>query len=154
MVQIASQSSLASKGINLVNQKEQLGKSRKGTQNFGSTGQFTVSVNIALNEQKLPQTVPNFLEIIGHLLPKINPNLSSENYHVVMEKLSQINMGQLELQQQNQLKELIAEFANIFAKNNNDLGRTNLVQHQIYTGDTKPRQQQAYYIASESHQFI
>ncbi|KAG9301735.1 hypothetical protein G9A89_003281 [Geosiphon pyriformis] len=53
-----------------------------------------------------------------------------------------------------QLKELIAEFANIFAENNNDLGRTNLVQHQIYTEDAKPRRQQAYRIAPESHQFI
>ncbi|KAG9301350.1 hypothetical protein G9A89_018022 [Geosiphon pyriformis] len=214
-------------GLQLVNQREQLGKSNRGTQGFGSTGQFTVPVNIALNtqneshqilrlsqpitilpfgehpeiytctkptttqqifesneqvclehnilipniyipegtkkirvtfynpnnypiillnnleigvihskifQQELPQTVPNFPEIIGHSLPKINPNSSSENYHV--------------------LKELIAEFADIFAENNNDLGRTNLVQYQIYTGDAKLRQQQAYRVAPESHQFI
>ncbi|KAG9292565.1 hypothetical protein G9A89_006936 [Geosiphon pyriformis] len=95
-------------------------------------------------QQELPQIVPDFSEIIGHSIPKTNPNPSSENYHVVMEKLSQINMGQLEPQQQTQLKELIVEFADIFAENNNDLGRTDLVQHQIYTGDTKPRRQQAY----------
>ncbi|KAG9284112.1 hypothetical protein G9A89_022886 [Geosiphon pyriformis] len=203
MVQIAFRSSLASKGINidhakkiaqaiylplinilglqLVNQREQLGKSNRGTQDFGSTGRFTVPVNIALNtqnkfhqifrllqpitispfgehseiytcpkptttqqifesnkqvclehnisisniyipkktkkvrvtfynpnnypivllnnleigvihsnifQQELLQTVPNFSEIIGHSLPKINSNPSSENYHVVMEKLS------------------------------------------------------------------
>ncbi|KAG9307612.1 hypothetical protein G9A89_023177 [Geosiphon pyriformis] len=209
-------------GLQLVNQKKQLGKSDRGTQGFGSTGQFTVPVNIVLNtqnkshqilrlpqpitispfgkhpeiytcpkptttqqifesneqvclehnilipniyisegtkkvrvtfynpnnypivllnnlkirviysnifQQELLQTVSNFSEIIGHLLPKINPNPSSENYHVVMEKLSRINIGQLEPQQQNQFKELIAEFANIFAENNNDLGRTNLAQH-------------------------
>ncbi|KAG9296299.1 hypothetical protein G9A89_014891 [Geosiphon pyriformis] len=95
-------------------------------------------------QQELPQTVSDFSKIIEHSLPKINPNSSSENYYVVMEKLSQINIGQLEPQQQNQLKELIAEFADIFAENNNDLGKTNLVQHQIYTEDAKPRQQQAY----------
>ncbi|KAG9307165.1 hypothetical protein G9A89_016993 [Geosiphon pyriformis] len=100
-------------GLQLVNQRELLGKSEKETQ------------------------VPDFSEIIGHLLPKINPNPSSENYHVGMEKLSRINIGQLEPQQQSQLKELIAEFADIFAKNNNNLGRTNLVQHQIYTEDAK-----------------
>ncbi|KAG9303496.1 hypothetical protein G9A89_018392 [Geosiphon pyriformis] len=97
-----------------------------------------------INILELSQTVPDFSEIIGHSLPKINPNPSSENYHVVMEKLSRINMGQLEPQQQTQLKELIAEFADIFTENNNDLGRTDLVQHQIYTGDAKPRRQQAY----------
>ncbi|KAG9284924.1 hypothetical protein G9A89_006302 [Geosiphon pyriformis] len=116
MVQIASRSSLASKEINV----------RGGIIDAGYT--------------ELLQTVPNFSEIIGHSLPKINPNPSSENYHVVMEKLSRINMGQLE-PQQNQLKKLIVEFANIFAENNNDLGRTDLVQHQIYTGDAKPRRQ-------------
>ncbi|KAG9299332.1 hypothetical protein G9A89_013980 [Geosiphon pyriformis] len=207
-------------GLQLVNQREQLGKSDRGTQGFGSTGRFTVPVNIALNtqneshqilrlpqpitispfekhpeiytcpkstttqqifesneqvclehnilipniyilegtkkvrvtfynpnnypiillnnleigvihsnifQQELPQIVPNFSEIIGHSIPKTNPNPSSENYYVVMEKLSQINMGQLEPQQQTQLKELIAEFADIFAENNNDLGRTDLV---------------------------
>ncbi|KAG9293727.1 hypothetical protein G9A89_019064 [Geosiphon pyriformis] len=39
-------------------------------------------------QQELPQTVSNFSKIIRHSLPKINPNPSSENYHVVMEKLS------------------------------------------------------------------
>ncbi|KAG9297778.1 hypothetical protein G9A89_011293 [Geosiphon pyriformis] len=219
-------------GLQLVNQRKQLGKSNRGTQNFGSTKRFTVPVNIALNtqneshqilrlpqlitispfgehpeiytcpkptttqqifesneqvclehnisipniyipegtkkvrvtfynpnnyfiillnnleigvihsnifQQELPQTVPDFSEIIGHSLPKINPNPSSKNYHVVMEKLSQINIGQLEPQQQTQLKELITKFVDIFTENNNDLGRTDLVQHQIYTGDAKPK---------------
>ncbi|KAG9306637.1 hypothetical protein G9A89_004184 [Geosiphon pyriformis] len=80
-------------------------------------------------QQELPQTVPDFSEIIEHSIPKINPNPSSKNYHIVMEKLSRINMRQLEPQQQTQLKELIAEFADIFAENNNNLERTNLVQH-------------------------
>ncbi|KAG9285511.1 hypothetical protein G9A89_006499 [Geosiphon pyriformis] len=128
-------------GLQLVNQRELLGKKIE-----------VIHSNIF--QQELPQTIPDFSEIIGHLLPKINPNTSSENYHVVIEKLSRINMGQLEPQQQNQLKWLIVEFADIFAKNNNDLRRTDLVQHQIYTGDVKPRRQQAYQIASESHQFI
>ncbi|KAG9295889.1 hypothetical protein G9A89_006628 [Geosiphon pyriformis] len=38
-------------GLQSVNNREQLGKSEKGTQGFGSTGQFTVPVNIALNTQ-------------------------------------------------------------------------------------------------------
>ncbi|KAG9292521.1 hypothetical protein G9A89_002156 [Geosiphon pyriformis] len=138
MVQITSRSSLASKRINV----------RGGIINAGYTRNITVMLQnktdklfkiehaekIAqaiylplINISELLQTVPNFSEIIGHLLPKINPNPSSKNYHIVMEKLSRINMGQLKPQQQTQLKELIAEFANIFAENNNDLGRTDLV---------------------------
>ncbi|KAG9306628.1 hypothetical protein G9A89_000727, partial [Geosiphon pyriformis] len=38
-------------GLQLVNQREQLEKSDRGTQGFGSTGRFTVPVNIALNKQ-------------------------------------------------------------------------------------------------------
>ncbi|KAG9284274.1 hypothetical protein G9A89_002084 [Geosiphon pyriformis] len=101
-------------GLQLVNQKEQLEK-KIGV------------IHSNIFQQELPQTVPNFLEIIGHLLSKINPNSSSKNYHVVIKKLSRINMEQFEPKQQNQLKELIAKFADIFAENNNNLGRTNLV---------------------------
>ncbi|KAG9294729.1 hypothetical protein G9A89_008208 [Geosiphon pyriformis] len=73
------------------------------------------------------------------LLP--NPNIipTTENYHLLKEKLSRINMGPLEPQQQRQLKQLIAEFADIFAKNNNDLGKTDIVQHQIHTEDALPK---------------
>ncbi|KAG9296046.1 hypothetical protein G9A89_011898 [Geosiphon pyriformis] len=38
-------------GLQLVSQREQLEKSKRGTKGFGSTGQFTVSINITLNEQ-------------------------------------------------------------------------------------------------------
>ncbi|KAG9284823.1 hypothetical protein G9A89_003746 [Geosiphon pyriformis] len=38
-------------GLQSVKNREQLGKSERGTQGFGSTGRFTVPVNIALNTQ-------------------------------------------------------------------------------------------------------
>ncbi|KAG9305481.1 hypothetical protein G9A89_021199 [Geosiphon pyriformis] len=38
-------------GLQSVNNREQLGKSKRGTQDFGSTKRFTVLVNIALNTQ-------------------------------------------------------------------------------------------------------
>ncbi|KAG9284433.1 hypothetical protein G9A89_023690 [Geosiphon pyriformis] len=92
-----------------------------------------------------PQIVSNFIEIVKHtLLPNPNIIFTTENYHLLEEKLSQINMGSLEPQQQRQLKQLIAEFADIFAKDNNDLGKTDIVQHQIHIGDAPPKHQQAY----------
>ncbi|KAG9291132.1 hypothetical protein G9A89_013004 [Geosiphon pyriformis] len=39
-------------GLQLINQKELLGKSERRTQGFGLTGQFTVPVNIVFNKQK------------------------------------------------------------------------------------------------------
>ncbi|KAG9303131.1 hypothetical protein G9A89_005089 [Geosiphon pyriformis] len=234
-------------GLQSVNNREQLGKSERGTQGFGSTEQFTVPVNIAFNTQnkshqilqlpqpitillfeehheiytcskptttqqifesneqiclkheisipnvyipkgmkkfriifynpnnypivllnKLeiriiysnifqdenPQIVFNFIEIVRHtLLP--NPNIISttENYHFLEEKLSRINMGPLESQQQRQLKQLIAKFADIFAKDNNDLEKTDMIQHQIHIKNASPKRQQAYRVPL-AHQFI
>ncbi|KAG9303377.1 hypothetical protein G9A89_013703 [Geosiphon pyriformis] len=208
-------------GLQSVNNREQLGKSERGMQSFGSTERFTVPINIALNAQneshqifqllqpitislfeehhkiytclkptttqqifesnkqiclkheisipniyipkgmkkfrvtfynpnnypivllnklkigiihsnifqnKNSQIVYNFIEIIRHtllLIPNITP--TTENYHLLEEKLFRINMGPLESQQQRQLKQLIAEFANIFAKDNNNLGKTDIV---------------------------
>ncbi|KAG9304601.1 hypothetical protein G9A89_020165 [Geosiphon pyriformis] len=135
-------------GLQSVKNREQLGKSEKGTQKIG-----IIHSNIFQDEN--PQIVSNFIEIIRHTLFP-NPNIISntENYHFLKEKLSQINMGPLESQQQRQLKQLIAEFADIFAKNNNDLGKTDIVQHQIHTRDASPKKQQAYRVPPASHQFI
>ncbi|KAG9299750.1 hypothetical protein G9A89_013110 [Geosiphon pyriformis] len=51
-------------GLQSVNNREQLGKSERRMQGFGSTGRFTVPVNIALNTQnesyqilQLPQSI-------------------------------------------------------------------------------------------------
>ncbi|KAG9288386.1 hypothetical protein G9A89_021417 [Geosiphon pyriformis] len=63
-------------------------------------------------------------------------------------------MGPLEPQQQRQLKQLIAKFADIFAKDNNILGKIDMVQHQIHTGDAPPKCQQTYRVPPASHQFI
>ncbi|KAG9291743.1 hypothetical protein G9A89_012028 [Geosiphon pyriformis] len=108
-------------GLQSVNNREQLGKSERETQEIG-----IIHSNIFQDEN--PQIVSNFIEIIKHtLLP--NPNIipTTENYHLLEKKLSRINMGLLEPQQQRQLKQLIAEFADIFAKDNNDLGKTDIV---------------------------
>ncbi|KAG9303270.1 hypothetical protein G9A89_013596 [Geosiphon pyriformis] len=148
-----------------VNNREQLGKSKRGTQGFGSIERFTVPpITISpfgehheiytcskptttqqifeSNEQiyENPQIVSNFIEIVRHTL-LLNPNIipTTENYHFLKEKLSRINMGPLEPQQQRQLKQLIAEFADIFAKDNNDLEIMDMVQHQIHIGDAPPK---------------
>ncbi|KAG9286083.1 hypothetical protein G9A89_022760 [Geosiphon pyriformis] len=108
-------------GLQSVNNREQLGKSERGTQEIG-----IIHSNIFQNEN--PQIVSNFIKIVKHtLLPNPNIILTTENYYFLEEKLSRINMGPLESQQQRQLKQLIAEFADIFAKNNNDLGKTYIV---------------------------
>ncbi|KAG9292298.1 hypothetical protein G9A89_009110 [Geosiphon pyriformis] len=62
-------------GLQSVNNREQLGKSEKEMQDFGSTGQFTVSVNIALNTQ-------NEFHQILQLLQPITISLFGEHHEI------------------------------------------------------------------------
>ncbi|KAG9295317.1 hypothetical protein G9A89_021248 [Geosiphon pyriformis] len=84
-------------GLQLVNQREQLRKSDKGTQGFGLTGRFTVPVNIALNTQnkshqilRLPQpiTISPFgehLEIYICTKPTTTQQIFESNEQVCLE---------------------------------------------------------------------
>jgi hypothetical protein len=47
-------------------------------------------------------------------------------------------IGKLKREQKEKLQKLIQEFEDIFAKDENDLGRTNLAKHSINTGDHEP----------------
>ncbi|KAG9297166.1 hypothetical protein G9A89_019447 [Geosiphon pyriformis] len=51
-------------GLQSIENREQLGKSKRGTQDFGSTGRFTVSVNIALNTQNESHQILQLLQPI------------------------------------------------------------------------------------------
>ena len=44
------------------------------------------------------------------------------------------------------LKKLLCEHSNLFSKHSGDIGHTNLVEHEIDTGDTRPFKQQPYRI--------
>ncbi|KAG9301658.1 hypothetical protein G9A89_016728 [Geosiphon pyriformis] len=55
-------------GLQSVNNREQLGKSERGTQGFGSTRRFTVPVNIVLNTQNESHQILQLLQPITILL--------------------------------------------------------------------------------------
>jgi hypothetical protein len=55
-----------------------------------------------------------------------------------MEKLQAKLNPSLSAQQRLELQDLLEKFADIFAVDKSDLGRTNLVQHKIETGDAEP----------------
>ncbi|KAG9288032.1 hypothetical protein G9A89_017627 [Geosiphon pyriformis] len=64
-----------------------------------------------------------------------------------------INMKNLDPLQQMQLKMLLNNFNNIFASKN-EFGQTNIIQHQIKTGNAIPIKQRAYRIPPASHKII
>ncbi|KAG9286058.1 hypothetical protein G9A89_022735 [Geosiphon pyriformis] len=51
-------------GLQLINNREQLGKNKKGTQGFGSTKRFTIPVNIAFNTQNESHQILQLLQPI------------------------------------------------------------------------------------------
>jgi hypothetical protein len=63
-------------------------------------------------------------------------------------------IGELEKEQKEKLQKLIQEFEDIFAKDENDLGRTNLAKHSINTGDHEPIKQGAYIVNSNKKKII
>lgn len=58
-----------------------------------------------------------------------------------LEKLFENSCQELDHKQQQKLKELLCNYANIFSKSPTDIGRTNLVKHKIETGNHKPVRQ-------------
>ena len=54
-----------------------------------------------------------------------------------------VNRSTLEVEEYTALNTLMTEYANIFAVNSAEIGRTDLVHHQINTGDSDPVKQQA-----------
>ena len=51
-----------------------------------------------------------------------------------------------------EIKQLLNEYEDIFAKNSGDIGRTNLIVHDIYTGQSAPVHQRARRISPEEHE--
>ena len=73
-------------------------------------------------------------------LPTPKENISSEKYSM-LNNLVRKNSGHLNKYQREQLLALLLLYADIFAVNSDDVGRTQLAQHQIYTGDCSPIRQ-------------
>ena len=75
----------------------------------------------------------------------ILPQVDLPDYLVEMYERA-VNEGQLSTEVAQQLKELLLRNIDVFAKNDNDLGRTSLVQHVIITNDAAPIRQPLRYI--------
>src|SRR3954452_5101285 len=55
----------------------------------------------------------------------------------------------LTLEQQKEFKRLIKNYEDIFVRDKNELGRTNIVKHSIDTGDEKPIKQRSYQMSQK-----
>ena len=72
-----------------------------------------------------------------------NASLSEEKSNIPMhlQDLFERSKSNLDDVQQNQLKDLLVEFQDVFSKNDSDLGRTGLTKHKIDVGNSSPIRQ-------------
>ena len=69
-----------------------------------------------------------------------NPSLSEEKSNIPMhlKNLFEHSKGSLDDVQQNQLKNILVEFQDVFSKNNTDIGWTGLTKHKVDVGNSSP----------------
>ncbi|KAG9295110.1 hypothetical protein G9A89_006091 [Geosiphon pyriformis] len=105
-------------------------------------------------ENQPPNPIPDFPQLCKYVdITSQTIYGRDECYLLQPEQLEQINMGNLDQLQHMQLKMLLNNFNDIFA-NENKFGRTDIIQHQIKTGDTMPIKQLAYRVLPASHEII
>src|ERR1041384_6187782 len=75
------------------------------------------------------------LSLISRQICIIDTFIPYEEYSI--DKAS-LNIGSLTLKQGQKFRHLLEEFADLFATNITELGRTSLVTHRIYTEDVPP----------------
>ena len=65
-----------------------------------------------------------------------------------------MNIGPLTLEQGQKFRHLLEEFADLFASDITELGRTSLVTHRIYTEDILPIRSRPYSIPPSEQTFV
>jgi len=135
----------------------------------GASSLVTLSSNQIVPVQLLnPTTQPitlyrhavlgNFIPLDEHTVNSISDCESSEPSRDAPTKPRDIKVdlsqSDLNTVQQSQLHALLAEFSDIFAHSNYELGRTDLVKHPIEIGDTLPIRSRPYRVSNKQREVI
>ncbi|KAG9287510.1 hypothetical protein G9A89_023882 [Geosiphon pyriformis] len=144
-----------------VRNREELEITAREIQGFKSTDRINIPVNMA--KEKIidkgeiisthqPISIPLYDQYIV-TIEKKTIYRQEKCYLLQPKQLEQMNLGNLDPLQYMQLKMLFNNFNDIFA-NENEFGRTDIIQHQIKTEDVMPIKQRAYRILPASHEII
>ncbi|KAG9294493.1 hypothetical protein G9A89_009340 [Geosiphon pyriformis] len=105
-------------------------------------------------ENQPPSIIPDFPQLCKYVdITSQTIYEQNECYLLQPKQLEQMNMGNLNPLQCMQLKILLNNLNDIFTSENK-FGRTDIIQHQIKTGDAMPIKQQAYRVPLASHEII
>ncbi|KAG9306988.1 hypothetical protein G9A89_000902 [Geosiphon pyriformis] len=98
---------------------------------------FVSSISTDIQNSKKSQSIPDFAQLF--LFCDITSqvwNLPKESYLFTPEEINKLNLGNLSTLQQMQFKVFLNQYADVFASEN-EFGHTDIVKHQIDTGDTR-----------------
>ncbi|KAG9285980.1 hypothetical protein G9A89_022656 [Geosiphon pyriformis] len=99
------------------------------------------SISADIQNSEKTQFIPNFAQLF--LFCDITSqvwNFPKESYLFTPEEINKLNLGNLSILQQIQLKVLLNQYVDVFASEN-EFGCTDIVKHQIDTGDARPIKQ-------------
>ncbi|KAG9285766.1 hypothetical protein G9A89_013191 [Geosiphon pyriformis] len=94
-------------------------------------------ISTDIQNPEKPQSISDFTQLF--LFCDITSqvwNLPKESYLFTSEEINKLNLGNLSILQQIQLKVLLNQYADVFASEN-EFGHTDIVKHQIDTRDTQ-----------------
>ncbi|KAG9305324.1 hypothetical protein G9A89_007819 [Geosiphon pyriformis] len=104
-------------------------------------GTLVGSISADSQNPEKPQSIPDFAQLFLFCDITLQVwNLPKESYLFAPEEINKLNLGNLSTLQQMQLKVLLNQYANVFVSEN-EFGCTDIVKHQIDTGDTRPIKQ-------------
>jgi transposase InsO family protein/predicted aspartyl protease len=81
------------------------------------------------------------VEVVEGTGEKLNEDSDEVPEHLTEVYSAACERGDLTEETRKRLRALLARYGTLFAKHDNDLGRTNLIQHDIHTGDAPPIRQ-------------
>ena len=110
-----------------------------------------------LNNPRQDEKLPEDTDIQNSTLTPIpiytiDTLIPYEEYTTVTE--TSLNIGPLTEEKGKRFRQLLEEFADLFASDINELGRTNLVTHRIYTEDVPPINSRPYSIPPSEQTFV
>ena len=101
-------------------------------------------------KQKFASSKPAPLETVEE--EGDGPHYDEQGLRVHLTDLYKRSIEGIEQVHHEAIKQLLNEFEDIFAKDSSDIGRTNLIVHDIYTGNATPVHQRARRISPEEHE--
>ncbi|KAG9303941.1 hypothetical protein G9A89_005851 [Geosiphon pyriformis] len=104
-------------------------------------GTLVGSISADSQNPEKPQSIPDFAQLFlfCDIISQVW-NLPKESYLFTPEEINKLNLGNLSTLQQMQLKVLLNQYADVFASKN-EFGCTDIMKHQIDTGDAQPIKQ-------------